>query len=43
MTKETGCRRAGQTITLRLGDSFELLQVMDEESIGAVVCDPPYG
>ena len=31
-----------QTITLRLGDSFEILGGMEEDSVWAVVCDPPY-
>ncbi len=31
-----------QTITLRLGDSFEILGEMEENSVWAVVCDPPY-
>jgi len=30
-------------ITLRLGDSFEVLRELPEGSVGAVVCDPPYG
>lgn len=32
-----------QTIQIRHGDSFEILKGFDEGSIGAVVCDPPYG
>jgi site-specific DNA-methyltransferase (adenine-specific) len=31
-----------QTVTLRLGDSFEILGEMEENSVWAVVCDPPY-
>lgn len=31
-----------QTVTLRLGDSFEILGGMEEDSVWAVVCDPPY-
>lgn len=32
-----------QTLRLRLGDCVEVLTAMDESSIKAVVCDPPYG
>jgi len=32
-----------QLLQLRLGDSFEVLRGMEDQSIGAVVCDPPYG
>lgn len=32
-----------QTITIRCGDSFELLKSIPTGSIGAVVTDPPYG
>lgn len=30
-------------ITLRHGDSFDVLEQMDEASVAACVCDPPYG
>ena len=30
------------TITLRLGDCVAVLTAMPDESVGAVVCDPPY-
>jgi len=32
-----------QTLRLRLGDSFELLKTMEDETVGGVVTDPPYG
>lgn len=32
-----------QTIQIRHGDSFEILKGFDEGSVGAIVCDPPYG
>lgn len=32
-----------QTIQIRYGDSFEILKGFAEGSVGAVVCDPPYG
>ncbi len=32
-----------QTIQIRYGDSFEILKGFEEGSVGAVVCDPPYG
>lgn len=32
-----------QTIQIRYGDSFEILKEFAEGSVGAVVCDPPYG
>ena len=32
-----------QMIRLRLGDSFELLSKMDDDSVGTVCTDPPYG
>jgi DNA modification methylase len=35
--------KSNQTITLRLGDCVERMQEMEEGSIGAVICDPPYG
>ena len=43
MRKDTASRMAKQVIRLRLGDSFEILKGIEESSIGAVVCDPPYG
>jgi len=44
MTKRNAGRREGaQAIRLRLGDSFELLKDFPEESVEAVVTDPPYG
>ncbi len=30
-------------ITLRQGDCFEVLKAMKEDSVGSVICDPPYG
>jgi len=35
--------RAVQALRIRLGDSFEVLKTLETDSIGAVVCDPPYG
>ena len=35
--------RDTQNIKLRLGDSLELLKGYPDNSIGAVICDPPYG
>jgi len=32
-----------QTITLRLGDSLEILKTMEVGAVGGVVTDPPYG
>ena len=32
-----------RSITLRLGDCVAAMQNMPDESVGAVVCDPPYG
>ena len=43
MPKENASRRAGQTVRLALGDSFELLKDFPDESVDAVVTDPPYG
>jgi len=43
MREETASRRATQTYTLRLGDCVEVLRGLEVGSIGAFVCDPPYG
>lgn len=43
MLKEVAAHRAVQTLRLRLGDCVEVLALLPAESIGAVVCDPPYG
>ena len=32
-----------QTLRLRLGDSIEVLNDMEEGTLGGIVCDPPYG
>jgi DNA modification methylase len=32
-----------QTIRLRAGDCIEVLRAMQENSVGAVITDPPYG
>lgn len=34
--------RGGQTLSLRHGDSFEILKGFPDETLGAVVTDPPY-
>jgi len=34
---------AEHTIQLRLGDCIEVLGALPEGSVGAVICDPPYG
>ena len=31
------------TIHLRLGDCVEVLKGYKENSIGGIICDPPYG
>jgi predicted methyltransferase len=33
----------GQVIRLLLGDCIEVLKTLEPESVGAVICDPPYG
>jgi DNA modification methylase len=43
MSKEVRGRMAGQTLRLRLGDCVEVMKSLPESSVGAVVCDPPYG
>jgi len=35
--------KASRTIRLTLGDSFEVMATYPENSIGAVISDPPYG
>jgi len=30
-------------IDLKLGDCLEVLATMKEDSVGSVICDPPYG
>ena len=32
-----------QTLTLKHGDCIEVLKAMKEDSVGSVICDPPYG
>lgn len=32
-----------QILRLRLGDSIEILNAMEENSLGGIICDPPYG
>ena len=32
-----------QTLTLKHGDCVEVLAEMKEDSVGSVICDPPYG
>jgi len=32
-----------QILRLRLGDSIEVLNAMEEGSVGGILCDPPYG
>mgnify|MGYP000847530704 CR=1 FL=1 len=34
---------AGMASDLRCGDCLDVLDEIDAESVGAVVCDPPYG
>jgi len=36
-------RREGQTIRLHHGDSFAVLKSFEDDSLVAVVSDPPYG
>ena len=43
MTKEVAARRAVHTVRLRHGDCVEVMKSLHESSVGAVVCDPPYG
>ena len=43
MTEGRTGRTAGQTIVLRLGDCVDIMREMPSESMGAFVCDPPYG
>lgn len=43
MTKEVTARRAVHTVRLRHGDCVEVMKSLPESSVGAVVCDPPYG
>jgi len=43
MSKEVWGRMAGQTLRLRHGDCVEVMKSLPEASVGAVVCDPPYG
>ena len=43
MNKEVTARRAVHTIRLRRGDCVEVMKSLPEASVGAVVCDPPYG
>jgi len=40
--KEHDSRKA-QVFRLRLGDSFQLLKELEENSVDAVITDPPYG
>lgn len=42
-TENSASRRATQTIQLRLGDCLDVMQSFPDASVGAVVCDPPYG
>jgi len=30
-------------LALKRGDSFDVLAAMEAESVGGVICDPPYG
>lgn len=32
-----------QVLRLRLGDCMDVLRSMEEASVGAIICDPPYG
>ena len=41
--KEVAARRAVLTVRLRFGDCVEVLRDFTDSSVGAVVCDPPYG
>lgn len=36
-------RRGDMTLRLTLGDCIEKMRDIPERSIGAVICDPPYG
>lgn len=41
--ENSASRRATQTIRLKLGDCVDVMQSYPQSSIGAIVCDPPYG
>jgi DNA modification methylase len=43
MKKVEFARKAAHTLHLRHGDCIEVMRSLPEASIGAVVCDPPYG
>lgn len=45
MNKELSSRRAGshQIVRLLHGDCFKRMLDLDEGSLVAIVCDPPYG
>lgn len=40
---EVSPRRAGHTIEIRFGDSFDVMPTLAANSVAASVCDPPYG
>jgi len=40
---ESVSRKATQTVQLRLGDCVEHMRTLPPESVGGIVCDPPYG
>jgi SAM-dependent methyltransferase len=43
MTKMVPARKTVHTVRLRHGDCVEVMKSFPDASVGAVVCDPPYG